>query len=207
MHIIHLQCMVTIILFTTNGPLPGQKITLRCKKCNINYRYDTYGDEEGFKYYNCIRDFIAASNVCYIERNLCESWVSACMVCEYCLHIYIVKFIRYFSHRGWVSFECSAEIYNETIRETKNFNHEKFWKFGQNNKTNEDGVYHNYMCQFSIIFNLTHYNFINDIYIKQLYVIAIDEDKTHNTAGDIQRKRVANAFWTYQNKRRNQGEQ
>lgn len=74
-HAHHAPTVVTV--FTTNGPLPGQKVTLRCKNCTINYRYDTYGGEGGYYYYNDIQDYIAASNVCYIERELCESWVAA----------------------------------------------------------------------------------------------------------------------------------
>ena len=48
------------------------------------------------------------------------------------------------SHHGWVSFECSAEIYNKTMRETNNFNHLKFQKYFQCNpkmSINEDGKY------------------------------------------------------------------
>lgn len=36
-----------------------------------------------------------------------------CILCLLCLY----------SHHSWVSFEGSAEIYNETMRETKNFNY------------------------------------------------------------------------------------
>ena len=54
----------------------------------------------------------------------------------------ILLFCILCSHHGWVSFECSAEIYNETMRETENFNHKTFREYGQCNpkvKIDEDG--------------------------------------------------------------------
>lgn len=36
---------ITVICYTFYGPVPAQKITLRCKYCNINYRYDTFGGD------------------------------------------------------------------------------------------------------------------------------------------------------------------
>lgn len=62
-----------------NGPIPAQKITLRCKNCNLNYHYDMFCGESmgGYKHYDISRDFVAASNVCFIEQGLCEQWISA----------------------------------------------------------------------------------------------------------------------------------
>lgn len=85
-----------VICHTLLGPLPAQKITLRCKgsysyvrkfckfimaitECCINYRYEMYGGEAmgGYRYYDHGRPFISASNICYIQRELCEQWLAA----------------------------------------------------------------------------------------------------------------------------------
>ena len=68
-----------MIVFTFHGPLPAQKIILRSKSCNINYHYDTYGGESmgGYRYYDSPRNLVVASNVCLIEKGLCEQWISA----------------------------------------------------------------------------------------------------------------------------------
>ncbi len=70
---------VTVICYTEEGPLPALKITLRCSDCAINYRYEQYGGSTlgGFRYYNEPRPFVAASNVCYVGRNVCEQFVAS----------------------------------------------------------------------------------------------------------------------------------
>ena len=35
----------SVMCYTVNGPVPAQKIILRCKSCGINYRYDSYGGD------------------------------------------------------------------------------------------------------------------------------------------------------------------
>lgn len=69
----------TAICFTLSGPLPAQKIILRCKNCDINYRYETYGGGVigGYRYYDTCREYIAASNAIYIEKDICEQWIAA----------------------------------------------------------------------------------------------------------------------------------
>lgn len=36
---------ITVICYTLRGPVPAQKIILRCKHCGINYRYDSFGGD------------------------------------------------------------------------------------------------------------------------------------------------------------------
>lgn len=71
---------VRVIIFTMDGPLLGLKITLRCKSCQLNYRYDKYGGEGGYRHYDSTREFATASNLCYIQRELCEQWMAAVYV-------------------------------------------------------------------------------------------------------------------------------
>ena len=35
-----------VVCYTWNGPLPALKLTLRCEKCGINYRYEHYGNSK-----------------------------------------------------------------------------------------------------------------------------------------------------------------
>ena len=74
-----------VICFTLMGPIPAQKITLRCKSCELNYRYEMYGGAKigGYRYYDDSRDYISASNVIYVHVELCEQWMAAAYV-----HIY-----------------------------------------------------------------------------------------------------------------------
>jgi hypothetical protein len=97
--------IVNVVAFTTSGPIPAQKISLRCRHCNIIYHYDTYGDGSmGYRYYESAQSFIVASNVTFVEKDLCEQWIAA-------------------AHHTWMSFEGAAEVYNETMRETGNYNY------------------------------------------------------------------------------------
>ena len=36
---------ITVICYMISGPVPAQKIILRCKSCGINYRYDSFGGD------------------------------------------------------------------------------------------------------------------------------------------------------------------
>ena len=36
---------INVVVYTLHGPVPGQKIILRCKFCSINYRYDSFGGD------------------------------------------------------------------------------------------------------------------------------------------------------------------
>lgn len=69
---------VRVLCYTNTGPLPAQKITLRCKNCNITYRYHQYGNStKGYRFYHDRRSFVQASNVCYVERCVCEQFTAA----------------------------------------------------------------------------------------------------------------------------------
>ena len=87
--------------------------------------------------------------------------------------------VTYNSHHTWMSFEGAAEVYNETMRETKNFNYcnlKDFWSsYNANNKGN-------------LILQIQ-----NTILYIYLYNAADD-----CVTSDLHRKTLANAFWTYQ---------
>ena len=36
---------INVMCYMVHGPVPAQKITLRCKLCGINYRYDSFGGD------------------------------------------------------------------------------------------------------------------------------------------------------------------
>ena len=62
----------TVICFTLNGPVPAQKVTLRCKKCQISYRYEQYGNrEKGYQYYPQPRPMVHGSQLMYMDRHCC----------------------------------------------------------------------------------------------------------------------------------------
>ena len=62
----------TVICYTWNGPIPAAKVTLRCKSCGINYRYEQFGNnEEGYQYYPEERPMIQSSQVRYLDRQCC----------------------------------------------------------------------------------------------------------------------------------------
>lgn len=69
----------SVVCYTLDGPIPALKITLRCRACQINYRYSQYGSkDDGYTYYrDHVRQFVEASQVCYIERRCCELWNAA----------------------------------------------------------------------------------------------------------------------------------
>ena len=81
-----IECMGTlysynktfVTVFTLNGPLPAQKLTLRCKKgCGSSYSIDTYSTAGVTKFYDFPTRWIAASNKVYIsdtvQELMCES--------------------------------------------------------------------------------------------------------------------------------------
>ena len=58
--------------------LPAAKITLRCTNCHLNYRYDQFGNSDGYQYYRGhIRPFVRATNSSYASRACCELWGAA----------------------------------------------------------------------------------------------------------------------------------
>uniref|UniRef100_A0A1X7UPD7 CxC5 like cysteine cluster associated with KDZ domain-containing protein n=1 Tax=Amphimedon queenslandica TaxID=400682 RepID=A0A1X7UPD7_AMPQE len=88
----------TVICHTLHGPVLALKITLRCSRCLLNYRYEQYGSERnGYRYYEQPRDYVKASRTTYIMRSLQELFIAA-------------------GHHTWCSFEGAAEVYNEMVR-------------------------------------------------------------------------------------------
>ena len=68
----------SVVCYTWNGPLPALKLTLRCEKCGINYRYEQYGNSKcGYKYYPTPRPFVHCSQLAYIERICCANMGAA----------------------------------------------------------------------------------------------------------------------------------
>ena len=67
-----------VICYTLEGSLPAAKITLRCTNCHLNYRYDQFGNSDGYQYYQGhIRPFVKATNSSYASRACCELWAAA----------------------------------------------------------------------------------------------------------------------------------
>ena len=68
----------SVICFTVEGPIPATKLTLRCKKCHINYRYEQYGNQLiGYQYYSTPRPLVHASQVVYVDRSYCAHMVAS----------------------------------------------------------------------------------------------------------------------------------
>ena len=81
---------VRVICYTPDGPLIALKLTLRCKGCGLNYRYDQYGSPSngGYRYYSQSRPLVQASQVCYVHRTTCEQWITSRSV-----HMNTINFI------------------------------------------------------------------------------------------------------------------
>lgn len=63
---------VNVKCFTLTGLEKTVKLSLRCRSCKLNYNYSQYGNMKlGYHYYNEQRDFVEASDVAYIDRDLC----------------------------------------------------------------------------------------------------------------------------------------
>lgn len=64
---------IPVTVFTLNGPEPGVKLSLRCRKCEIAYNYNKYGSSsKGFQYYENQRKLVEASDVVYLESTLAD---------------------------------------------------------------------------------------------------------------------------------------
>lgn len=108
----------TVICISLKGPLPAQKVTLRCRNCNINYRYEQFGNaNRGYRYYSQQRPLVHGSQMVYMERN-CFAFLLASRY----RHLIVNDFKVFFSHHAWVSFEAMSEIYNEMLHKSKNEN-------------------------------------------------------------------------------------
>ena len=63
-----------VTIFKLTGPVPGLKLTSKCQRCGLIYKYAQYGNNkynEGFQFYPERSPLVEASNVAYLERQLC----------------------------------------------------------------------------------------------------------------------------------------
>ena len=90
-----------VTLFTIDGPRPASKISLKCSKCCTNYSYSTYGNKllSGVRYYDQEPDFVEASDVVYLDRNLYQLFAS----------------LRYYDDNFYV-FKCIQCLYYRECR-------------------------------------------------------------------------------------------
>ena len=67
-----------VTCYTWDGPIPAIKLTLRCKPCNLSYRYEQYGNStDGYSYYSEPQPMVQASQVAYVDRTCCALMTSA----------------------------------------------------------------------------------------------------------------------------------
>lgn len=76
-----------------------------------------------------------------------------------------------------MSFEGSAEVYNETMRETKNLNYLKLKEYLRKHPLSVTGMY---------------------LYIACWWHVIVDNEDNCTGSEELHRKSVANAFWKYQ---------
>ena len=68
----------SIVLYSQDGPIPASKIILRCKRCNIHYHTEVFGNGvEGYRYYDGIQPVVKCTQQAYMERQLCSMIASA----------------------------------------------------------------------------------------------------------------------------------
>ena len=68
---------VRVKCFTLSGLHSGIKLSLRCRNCKLNYNYSQYGNKElGYRFYSKPREFVEASDVAYVDRDLCSLFTS-----------------------------------------------------------------------------------------------------------------------------------
>ena len=67
-HVTKIKCYSTI------GVKGGQKVTLRCKECQVSYNYSKFGNkhENGFRHYSSAQPYSEASDTIYFDRTLHE---------------------------------------------------------------------------------------------------------------------------------------
>ena len=59
-----------VTIFKLTGPVPSLKLTSKCQRCGLIYKYAQYGNKsEGFQFYPERRPLIEASNVAYWKDN------------------------------------------------------------------------------------------------------------------------------------------
>ena len=75
-----------------------------------------YGSEkEGYCYYDKEQEYVRGSRSQYVHRQLYQLFASARYI-MYMYNTYI--YTMSYSHHAWCSFEGSAEMYNEMVRQS-----------------------------------------------------------------------------------------
>lgn len=68
---------VKVKCFILSGLYVEIKLSLRCRNCKFNNNYSQYGNmEHGYHYYSKPREFVEASDVAYVNRDLCSLFTS-----------------------------------------------------------------------------------------------------------------------------------
>lgn len=77
-----IQCNKTLVsnhtckakLYTFEGAMEKEKMTLRCNECSLIYNYSQYGNKHGvgFRYYENQRDYVEVNDCVFFDRRLLE---------------------------------------------------------------------------------------------------------------------------------------
>lgn len=67
---------VDVTVFDVIGPIPGVKVSLRCRECSTNYNYNYYGNRTSKMNYARNSELIELSDVAYATQNL-HKWFTA----------------------------------------------------------------------------------------------------------------------------------
>lgn len=191
---------VRVVCYTQDGPVMALKLTLRCRGCGLNYRYEQYGSTKngGYRYYNQPRPYVQASQVCYVDRVTCEQWIAARYTLTV-LSLLVTNFTPYCqfcSHHAWTSFDASAEIYNELYRETSNTNLQYMEQY-----LNAFPLANSHLGSYSMWLHV-HGTFIAKFVL--FYFVGTGDDsskKFHSNCTslkEVHSKTVASAFWSHQ---------
>ena len=174
------------------GSLP---LNIQVNCCDLNSRYDQYGSTKygGYRYFCDPRPDVQVTQVCYVHRQTCELWAASrykramrsyCrgwILCyPGCCHSY--------SHHAWVSFEASAEIYNDLCRETKNQNYANLSMYLEKYPLSQSMLCQQFMCFKCIIPCHTCMYTTEDSSIRD----------SIPSLCEIHGKTAAAAFWTHQ---------
>ena len=66
---VHNECDVTV--YGLDGMRKGHKISTRCQSCRSVYQYSVFGNSsDGWRLYNVQREYVEASNVCFVGRSM-----------------------------------------------------------------------------------------------------------------------------------------
>lgn len=64
----------SVVVYTMNGILHTEKVTLRCTGCRLYYNYDKWGNKRncGFLFYSSMRELVEVNDATYFQRQLLE---------------------------------------------------------------------------------------------------------------------------------------